>query len=97
MNTSELVKALADKRDLTQAETRRLLDIIIKTIKENLAADNPFTIPDLGTFRTKKRKGRKSYNPHYEQYMKIPPKQVVDFTPNQKLKESLKQVESDHE
>lgn len=97
MNTSEVVKALADKRDLTQAETRRLLDIIVHIFKENLAADNSFTIPDLGTFKTKKRKERKSYNPHYEQYMKIPPKQVVNFTPNKKLKENLKQVESDHE
>lgn len=95
MNTSDLVKILASNWDMTQAETRRLLDTITQIFNDNLAGGNAFTIPKLGTFNTKTREERKSYNPHYEQYMKLPPKRVVTFSPNKGLKEDLKQVETD--
>lgn len=93
MNTSELVKILAENRGMTQAETRRLLDTVIDTFNNNLASGNTFTIPSLGTFKTKVREERESYNPHYEQYMKLPPKRIVVFNPSKGLKEGLKQVE----
>ena len=97
MNTSDVVKALAENWDMSQAETRRLLDIVVQTFNENLANGTAFTIPELGTFRTKTRDERESYNPHYEQFMKLPPKRVVGFTPSKGLKEDLKQVEPDNE
>lgn len=97
MNTSDVVEALANNWDMSKAETRRLLDTIVQTFNDNLAGGNPFTIPDLGTFGTATRDRRKSYNPHYEQYMKLPPKRVVDFSPSKGLKEDLKQVEPDNE
>lgn len=97
MNTSDLVAALADNWDMSQAETRRLLDVIVQTFNDNIAGGNDFTIPELGTFGTHIREARKSYNPHYEQYMTLPPKRVVDFTPSKGLKEELKQVGIDDE
>ncbi len=97
MNTSDVVAALAENWDMTQAETRRLLDIIVQTFSENLAAGEAFTVPGLGTFSTSTRSERESYNPHYEQYMKLPPKRVVDFSPSKGLKEDLKQAEPDNE
>ncbi len=77
---------------MSKAETRRLLDIIVSTFNGNLAEGKAFTIPDLGTFSVRKREARKSYNPHYEKYMQLPPKQVVDFNPNKNLKEDLKKA-----
>lgn len=97
MNTSDVVEALADNWDMSKAETRRLLDIVIQTFNENLAAGNAFSIPELGTFRTSTRDERKSYNPHYGQYMELPPKRVVDFNPSKGLKEDLKYVEPEDE
>lgn len=97
MNTSEVVEALAENWDMSKAETRRLLDTIVQTLSDNLAGGNTFTLPEIGTFKTKTRDKRKSYNPHYEQYMKLPPKRVVDYTPSKSLKEDLKQVEADNE
>jgi len=92
MNTSDLVTVLADNWDMSKAETRRLLDVIVQTFNDNIAGGNAFTIPDLGTFGVHTREERTSYNPHYNQYMKLPPKRVVDFTPGKGLKEDLKQV-----
>jgi len=92
MNTGDVVAALAENWDMNKAETRRLLDVIVQTFNDNIANGNSFTIPDLGTFGIHTREERKSYNPHYQQYMKLPPKRVVDFTPGKALKEELKQA-----
>ncbi len=97
MNTSDVVAMLAKNWDMTQAEARKLLDVITQTFNENIASGNSFTIPELGTFGATTRKERRSYNPHYEQYMKLPPKRVVDFNPSKGLKEDLKQVDIDDE
>lgn len=97
MNTSDVVAKLADNWDMTKADARRLLDTIVEVFNENIAKGNAFTIPGLGTFGTNTRKERTSYNPHYEQYMKLPPKRVVDFSPSKGLKEDLKEVELNDE
>lgn len=93
MNTSDVVATLADNWDMSKAETRRLMDAIVQKFNENLTTGYTFTIPELGTFGTTTRDERTSYNPHYEQYMKLPPKRVVNFSPSKGLKEDLKQVE----
>jgi len=97
MNTSNLVAKLADKWDMSKAETRRLLDTIVEKLNDNLANGTAFTIPELGTFGTKTRDERESYNPHYEQYMKLPPKRTVEFSPSKSLQEDLKKLGSDDE
>jgi len=97
MNTGDVVEALADNWDMSQTDARSLLDDIIQILNENLANGTAFTIPELGTFGTTTRDERESYNPHYEQFMKLPPKRVVDFTPSKGLKEDLRQAEPDNE
>lgn len=97
MNTSDLVSRLAEERDMTLEETRNFLDLVVQTISDQLAQGNDFTIPDLGTFGTHTRDKQKSYNPHYEKYMMLPPKRVVDFNPSQNLEDDLKYVGIDHE
>lgn len=93
MNNSDLVSALAESLDMSQAETRRLLDTVVTIFKDNLAKDVSFTVPELGTFDTRTRKQRKAFNPHYRKYMMLPPKRVVDFRPSKGLKEDLKEIE----
>lgn len=97
MNTSDLVTKLADNWGMSKAETRRLLDTIVQTFGDKLVRETSFTIPGLGTFSTNTRSERKSYNPHYKQYMKYPPKRVVDFNASKSLKEDLRQAGSDDE
>lgn len=93
MNTAEVVEALAKNWDMSQAETRRLLDLILHTFTDHLARGTGFTVPELGTFGTHTREKRRSYNPHYEKYMMLPPKRVVDYSPSKGLKEDAKEME----
>lgn len=97
MITKEIVAALAKDRDMTQAEARKMLDKITQTFSDHLARGYSFTIPELGTFSIHTREKRRSYNPHYEQYMMLPPKQVVNFSPSKGLKENVSNVEVDDE
>lgn len=97
MNTSDLVAKLADNWDMTQSDARELLDVIIHVFNDNIAAGQRFSVPELGTFGTKTRKKRKSFNPHYEQYMMLPPKRVVEFNASKSIKEDLKKVDIDDE
>ncbi|MDZ7773611.1 MAG: HU family DNA-binding protein [Balneolaceae bacterium] len=93
MNTRDVVEALAESRDLSKAETRRLLDTAVETLKRNLSEGRGYSIPELGTFETHTRDARRSYNPHHESYMRLPPKRVVRFSPSKGLKEEMKELE----
>jgi nucleoid DNA-binding protein len=90
MNTDELVARLAKNWDMDQAEAREMLDVVVQNISDNLAQGNDFTIPELGTFGTHTRDKQKSYNPHYEKYMMLPPKRVIDFSASENLEDGLK-------
>lgn len=97
MNTDDLVDRLAENWDLSREECREMLDTIIQTMCDNLAQGNDFTIPDLGTFGTHTRDKHKSYNPHYEKYMMLPPKRVVDFDAGKNLEGDLKYLGIENE
>lgn len=97
MNTSDVVDILADRWDLSKAETRRLLDSVIATFNRRLASGESFTVPELGTFEVTTRESRRSYNPHHEAYMILPPKRVVTFRPSKGLKEEMKHLDQGDE
>lgn len=97
MNTSDLVARLAENRDITQEETRKMLDLVVQNMSDHLAQGNDFTIPELGTFGTHTRDKHRSYNPHHEKYMMLPPKRVVDFKSSKSLEDDLKYLGLDNE
>ncbi len=97
MNTDDLVDRLAERWELTHEEAREMLDLVVQNMCDNLAQGNDFTIPELGTFGTHTRDKQKSFNPHYEKYMMLPPKRVVDFRASENLEDDLKYLGIDHE
>jgi nucleoid DNA-binding protein len=90
MNTNEIVTALAERQSLSKAETRRMIDSIVAILKQTLSDGNSFTLPNIGTFEVQEQEKRRSYNPHYEQYMMLPPKREVHFHPSKILQEEIK-------
>lgn len=89
MTKTEVLKKLAEQLDLTQAETEKLYDFFVDGVTTLLANDKGFTLPGLGSFHAEVRPEHKSYNPHYEQMMMIPPKKVVHFTQSSTLKTEI--------
>jgi len=97
MNNLELIKSLAERLGKTQREIRNLLNHSTEKIKHVLDSDLKLTIPRLGTFETHVRQQRKSYNPHYEKFVILPPKRVVSFHSSSALKRHTIGKRIDHE
>ncbi|MEX1011764.1 MAG: HU family DNA-binding protein [Balneolaceae bacterium] len=90
MTYSELIDKLSEELGLTKTETRTLVKTTVSECTEQLGQGNGFSIPDLGTFTTRVKEVQKVYNPHYDKYLLVPPKRVVEFSPAKSLKEGLK-------
>ena len=90
MNYSELIEQLSDQTGNSKKETKELLSDAISVLSDQLSNGSGVSIPDLGTFQTKVNEEKKVYNPHYDAYMIVPPKRVVNFSPASGLKEEVK-------
>ncbi len=97
MNYSELIDQLSEQTGNTKTQTKEYLNDAISVLSDQLSDGSGVSIPDLGTFQTKVKEKKKVYNPHYEAYMIVPPKRVVDFTPASGLKEEVKFLSTDEE
>lgn len=92
MTYSELIDRLSEELDLTKTESKHIVDEIVSELTGQLGQGAGFTIPDLGTFKTRVKEVQKIYNPHYDKFMLIPPKRIVEFSPGKNLKDNLKYI-----
>lgn len=97
MNYSELIEQLSEQTGNSKTKTKEFLDDTITVLSDQLSDGSGVSIPDLGTFQTKLNEEKKVYNPHYDAYMIVPPKRVVDFSPASGLKEEVKFLRTDEE
>lgn len=97
MNYSELIEQLAEQTGHSKAKTKAILSDAITIMADQLSEGTGISIPDLGTFHSKLNEEKKVYNPHYESYIMVPPKRVVDFTPATGLKEEVKFLRPENE
>lgn len=97
MKKKQLIDKLSEETGLSKTHTEEMLSSTTNTLTDTLSDGKSVSIPDLGTFSTKTNEVRKIYNPHYEAYMMVPPKRVVNFSPSSALKEKLKFMGKDNE
>ena len=87
MNKSELVKAIADQADLTQADAGRALDAFIDTVTGSLKKRESVAIAGFGTFAAKERKAREGRNPRTGEKVQIAAKTSGAFKAGSTLKD----------
>ena len=63
MNKSELVKALAEKAEITQKDAAKALDAVVETVQQALAKGDKVQIIGFGSFEVRDRKERSSARP----------------------------------
>ena len=63
MNRAELVEALAERSELTKAQTARLLDAVLEVITATIAAGEQVALIGFGTFKRALRAAREGRNP----------------------------------
>jgi len=91
MTTTEVVKILAKRLNLTQTQTRQLLQKTLVVLKDTLTGGKSYSIRGFGTFGIRKRSDRRSYNPNLKKWMRLPPQIIVSFKAGSKLKRRVKQ------
>ncbi|MGM0599639.1 MAG: HU family DNA-binding protein [Candidatus Rifleibacteriota bacterium] len=87
VNKSELVKAIAKKADVTNANAQAVLEAFIDAVKTSLKKGEKIQLIGFGSFATVKREARKGVNPQTKKAIKIPAKKVAKFVPGKELKE----------
>ena len=90
MNKSELLASMAEKSQLTKAESERALNAFLKTVEEALVKGEKVQLVGFGTFEARERKAREGRNPRNpEQVIKIPKSKAPVFKAGKSLKESV--------
>ena len=59
MNKAELAEEVSGEVGLSKRETQKVIDAIIRTIRDTLAAGEKVTLVDFGTFRVIHKEGKK--------------------------------------
>ena len=63
MNKTELVAAIAEKTDLSKADSERALKAFIETVEKALKKGDKVQLVGFGTFEVKKTAARTGHNP----------------------------------
>ena len=89
MNKAQLVDQLATKTGVSKADTERILNATIDTIKKSVKKAEDVTLVGFGTFTRTKRKARKGRNPQTGAEIKIPASTVPKFRPGKPFRDLL--------
>lgn len=74
-----VVAAVGKKLDLTDADTRRALDVFFEVIRDEVWRSGRVAIPDFGSWSVRRRKRRRILNPVTKKPMFIPGGRAVLF------------------
>jgi len=82
MKKKELVKELSDINELSQSESRQLLDSFLKELTDILRQGNSYHEKDFGTFKSMYHKSRIGFHPILKQKISLPQKRKIRFIPS---------------
>ena len=89
MQKKDMIKDLAIKYNISQAESKRIFDAIFDELSEVLSKGDYFTEAGFGTFTVAHVKKRKGYNPAIQKFMMLPPKLKPKFKSSDILKSKV--------
>jgi DNA-binding protein HU-beta len=80
VNKGELVKAIADASDLSQADAENALNGLMEAVQSAVANGDKVILPGFGTFAPSARQARTGMNPQTREPMQIAASTSVKFT-----------------
>ncbi len=89
MNKSELIFNIADRAEVPRATAAGVLEAMVETIGETLAAGDTVAIPGFGTFSVRERAARTGRNPRTGESIQIPASRAPAFKSGKTLKDAL--------
>ncbi len=91
MNKPELVKAIADKTELSQKQVELSLNGFIDVVKETLAKGDNINLVGFGSFEVRERAARTGRNPSTGEEIQIAAAKIPAFKVGKGLKEAIPQ------
>ena len=91
MSKTEFIANVAEAGDLTNAEAKRVVELVFGEIENGLKRarkDGKYTIGTLGTFTMSMRPARKGRNPRTGEEIQIKASKSLRFRPSSALKEA---------
>ena len=90
MNKTELVAAIAEKTDLSKADSERALKAFIETVEGALKKGDKVQLVGFGTFEVKKQAARTGHNPRTGEKLKIKASKAPKFKAGKAFKDAVK-------
>lgn len=79
MNKTELVKKIAEKAEISQAQAKSVLEATLESVKEALQGGNSVQLIGFGTFSVSERAARTGKNPRTGEQIQIAAKKIAKF------------------
>ena len=89
MNKSQLIKAVAEKSELSQKQVAETWSIIEDTILNTLSTGEKVQLSGFGTFEVRERAERKGRNPKTGEVVTVAACKYLAFVPAKAVKETL--------
>lgn len=89
MNKTELIDAIADKANLSKADSKRALEAFTETTAGALKKGDKISLVGWGTFSVSNRAARTGRNPQTGKEIKIAAKNVVKFKAGSELAKTV--------
>lgn len=93
MNTTELIKLLAERQDISQREAHRIVTRFFGLISEHLAAGSHVVLRGFGSFGTRDAPSREMRLPSTGETVQLPASRRVHFRASPRLRDALEQDE----
>ena len=90
MNKSELIKQIADRAGLSQAQAGNAVDVFCASVIDALSQGGEVAIIGFGTFKVSQRTERKGRNPRTGEAVLIPASRVPKFSAGKALKDAVR-------
>lgn len=89
MNKSELVEALAQRKDLTYKKSEEIVNIIFDSMSRELSEGGRIEIRGFGSFMVKDYKAYMGRNPKTGEVIEVRPKRLPFFKVGKELRERV--------
>ena len=90
MNKTELIKNVAQNAEISKKEATVVVQTVVESITNALAAGEKVQLIGFGTFEVRERAARTGRNPQTGEEMQIAASKVPAFKAGKELKEAVK-------
>ena len=85
----DIVKRIARRLNLSQVDTKKVVQSVLDEIVEALATEGRLELRDFGVFQVKRRAARKARNPKTGDEVIVPERDVVTFKPGKVFQDRI--------